>query len=418
MGLRCEFGDGYGRLDFVRDLPRLKVLGVSDLAGYDLPTLAYTGLKQLALTGPPLPQSIDLAPLAEVRGLTSIEARIETHGWAALASLPRLKDLQLTWIDDPARLADLTALTGLRSLSLGNVFGLTDLTPLAFLTAPVSLSFQGCQALRDVSLLRRWADRLGRLRLIACPAVDPAPIGELTELRLLDLTGVELTDLSMLSGLKPAADAAAAGAPHGARPGTAGRSPRTRSAAGDRVGSAGPAAARRALRAARRGEHPHRTHRNRLAGTWQCRRHAQLGRSRFGTVIDHISVTTEAGSFDAIAAGPEDGRPVMLLHGFPEAAVEWEHQVATLGVLGYRAVAPDQRGYSPGVRPEPAADYRIDHLVGDVIAIADRFGWGSSTSSGTTGVGPSPGGPPTRTPNGCAAWPWSRRRTPPRSPPR
>ncbi|WP_326945117.1 NACHT domain-containing protein [Amycolatopsis sp. NBC_01307] len=201
VGLRCEFGDGYGRLDFVRDLPRLKVLGVSDLAGYDLPALAGTGLKQLALTGPPLPQSIDLAPLAEVRGLTSIEARIETHGWAALASLPRLKDLQLTWIDDPARLADLTALTGLRSLSLGNVFGLTDLTPLAFLTAPVSLSFQGCQALRDVSLLRRWADRLGRLRLIACPAVDPAPIGELTELRLLDLTGVELTDLSMLSGL-------------------------------------------------------------------------------------------------------------------------------------------------------------------------------------------------------------------------
>jgi hypothetical protein len=201
VGLRCEFDDGYGRLDFVRDLPRLKVLGVSDLAGYDLPALAGTGLKQLALTGPPLPQSIDLAPLAEVRGLTSIEARIETHGWAALASLPRLKDLQLSWIDDPARLADLTALTGLRSLSLGNVFRLTDLAPLAFLTAPVSLSFQGCQALADVSLLRRWADRLGRLRLIACPAVDPAPVRELTELRLLDLTGVDLTDLSMLSGL-------------------------------------------------------------------------------------------------------------------------------------------------------------------------------------------------------------------------
>jgi pimeloyl-ACP methyl ester carboxylesterase len=92
-------------------------------------------------------------------------------------------------------------------------------------------------------------------------------------------------------------------------------------------------------------------------------------------VIDHISISTEAGSFDAIAAGPEDGRPVLLLHGFPEAAVEWEHQVATLGVLGYRAVAPDQRGYSPGVRPEQATDYSIDHLVGDVVTIADRLGW-------------------------------------------
>jgi pimeloyl-ACP methyl ester carboxylesterase len=92
-------------------------------------------------------------------------------------------------------------------------------------------------------------------------------------------------------------------------------------------------------------------------------------------VIDHISIPTEAGSFDAIAAGPEDGRPVLLLHGFPEAAVEWEHQVATLGVLGYRAVAPDQRGYSPQVRPEQASEYSIDHLVADVVAIADRLGW-------------------------------------------
>src|SRR5947208_1533407 len=99
------------------------------------------------------------------------------------------------------------------------------------------------------------------------------------------------------------------------------------------------------------------------------------GRSRFGPVIDHISIPTEAGSFDAIAAGPEDGRPVLLLHGFPEAATEWEHQVATLGVLGYRAVAPDQRGYSPNVRPEPASDYSIDHLVEDVVTITERLGW-------------------------------------------
>lgn len=92
-------------------------------------------------------------------------------------------------------------------------------------------------------------------------------------------------------------------------------------------------------------------------------------------MIDHISIPTEAGSFDAIAAGPEDGRPVLLLHGFPEAAAEWEHQVATLGVLGYRAVAPDQRGYSPGVRPEQATEYSIDHLVEDVVSIAGKLGW-------------------------------------------
>lgn len=93
-------------------------------------------------------------------------------------------------------------------------------------------------------------------------------------------------------------------------------------------------------------------------------------------VPEYLSIPTAAGSFDAIADGPLDGRPVLLLHGFPEAAVEWTHQVAVLGAGGFRAVAPDQRGYSPGVRPERPADYAIDLLVGDVVAIADQLGWG------------------------------------------
>jgi pimeloyl-ACP methyl ester carboxylesterase len=91
--------------------------------------------------------------------------------------------------------------------------------------------------------------------------------------------------------------------------------------------------------------------------------------------VEHLSVPTSAGTFDAIAAGPEDGRPVLLLHGFPQAAIAWEDQVARLGSAGYRAVAPDQRGYSPGVRPEQAAEYGIDELVGDILAIAGELGW-------------------------------------------
>jgi pimeloyl-ACP methyl ester carboxylesterase len=92
-------------------------------------------------------------------------------------------------------------------------------------------------------------------------------------------------------------------------------------------------------------------------------------------VPEHLSIPTAAGSFDAIADGPSDGRPVLLLHGFPEAGTQWSHQVAALGAEGFRAVAPDQRGYSPGVRPERSADYAIDLLVGDVLAIADELGW-------------------------------------------
>lgn len=92
-------------------------------------------------------------------------------------------------------------------------------------------------------------------------------------------------------------------------------------------------------------------------------------------MIEHVGIPTAAGTFDAIAAGPPGGRPVLLLHGFPQASVQWEHAVATLGAHGFRAVAPDQRGYSPGVRPEQPAEYGIDSLVGDVLAIADELGW-------------------------------------------
>src|ERR1043165_6731469 len=67
-------------------------------------------------------------------------------------------------------------------------------------------------------------------------------------------------------------------------------------------------------------------------------------------VIEHIGISTDQGRFDALAAGPDDGRGVLLLHGFPEAATQWEHQLATLSVAGCRAVAPDQRRHFPRAR--------------------------------------------------------------------
>ena len=78
--------------------------------------------------------------------------------------------------------------------------------------------------------------------------------------------------------------------------------------------------------------------------------------------------------FDALAAGPADGELVLLLHGFPQSAEEWRFQLQALGEAGYRAVAPDQRGYSPGARPEEVEHYLPDHLVADVLAVADWLG--------------------------------------------
>ncbi|MEV7001025.1 alpha/beta hydrolase [Streptomyces sp. NPDC093982] len=90
--------------------------------------------------------------------------------------------------------------------------------------------------------------------------------------------------------------------------------------------------------------------------------------------MSQLSISTGAGLFDAIAAGPPDGRPV-LLHGFPQTGLVWRRQIEALAAHGYRVVAPDQRGYSPGARPERPQDYRIGLLVDDVVAISEELGW-------------------------------------------
>jgi pimeloyl-ACP methyl ester carboxylesterase len=83
-------------------------------------------------------------------------------------------------------------------------------------------------------------------------------------------------------------------------------------------------------------------------------------------------------TFDALVAG-EGGAPlVLLLHGFAESMHCWRAQVEALAAGGYRALAPGQRGYSPGARPDPAdtANYHIDRLMDDAMAMVAAVGHG------------------------------------------
>jgi pimeloyl-ACP methyl ester carboxylesterase len=80
-------------------------------------------------------------------------------------------------------------------------------------------------------------------------------------------------------------------------------------------------------------------------------------------------------TFTVRTAGPEDGWPVILLHGFPQTSRCYTRQLAALGQAGYRAVAPDQRGYSPGARPTTVDAYRVAELAADVGALADSLGF-------------------------------------------
>jgi len=87
-----------------------------------------------------------------------------------------------------------------------------------------------------------------------------------------------------------------------------------------------------------------------------------------------VQIDVGALTFDVMAAGPEDGPVVILLHGFPQTSACWRHTLPVLAEAGYRVLAPDQRGYSPGARPVGVAAYHSAELTADVLGLADAVG--------------------------------------------
>ena len=73
--------------------------------------------------------------------------------------------------------------------------------------------------------------------------------------------------------------------------------------------------------------------------------------------------------------GADPDRPVVVFsHGFPELAYTWRHQLSAVADAGFRAIAPDQRGYGGSSRPDEVTDYDIFHLTGDLVGLLDAVG--------------------------------------------
>jgi pimeloyl-ACP methyl ester carboxylesterase len=92
--------------------------------------------------------------------------------------------------------------------------------------------------------------------------------------------------------------------------------------------------------------------------------------------LQKITIAPEL-TFDVLAAG-DDGAPlVLLLHGFAESMHCWRAQMIALADMGYRALAPSQRGYSASARPDPRdpSRYHIDRLMDDAMAIVAASGY-------------------------------------------
>lgn len=87
---------------------------------------------------------------------------------------------------------------------------------------------------------------------------------------------------------------------------------------------------------------------------------------------DRKVVRTAGAELEVWEAGA--GPAVVLLHGFPELAYSWRHQVPALAAAGFRVIAPNQRGYGQSSRPHTIDAYDIDALASDVVGLIDALG--------------------------------------------
>jgi pimeloyl-ACP methyl ester carboxylesterase len=99
------------------------------------------------------------------------------------------------------------------------------------------------------------------------------------------------------------------------------------------------------------------------------------------TASTHM-VTANGLRFRTMVEGPPDGDMVLMLHGFPEGAESWAHQLHVLAHAGFLAVAPDLRGYGLSDAPAGVESYAIDHLVADTKALVEAFGRKSAHIAG------------------------------------
>lgn len=96
--------------------------------------------------------------------------------------------------------------------------------------------------------------------------------------------------------------------------------------------------------------------------------------------------------------GPEEGTPLLLLHGFPDSGRLWSKQVGPLSDAGFRVIVPDQRGYGSSDKPSEVDSYNLMFLASDPVAILDHLGiekahvvghdWGAAVAWGMGSLAP------------------------------
>ena len=92
--------------------------------------------------------------------------------------------------------------------------------------------------------------------------------------------------------------------------------------------------------------------------------------------IEPGSVETSRHKSAYLACGPQDGPRIFFVHGWPELSLSWRHQLLALGNLGFRAIAPDMRGYGQSSNYTKHEDYAISEAVQDMVELHNALGQG------------------------------------------
>jgi pimeloyl-ACP methyl ester carboxylesterase len=91
------------------------------------------------------------------------------------------------------------------------------------------------------------------------------------------------------------------------------------------------------------------------------------------SITEHTTKTARHTTF-YLAAGPENGPLIVFIHGWPELSISWRHQLPALAALGFRAIAPDMRGYGRSSVYCQRGDYAQEHIVRDMLELLDSVG--------------------------------------------
>ncbi len=91
------------------------------------------------------------------------------------------------------------------------------------------------------------------------------------------------------------------------------------------------------------------------------------------SVLENVAKSARHTTF-YLSCGPDDGIPMIFVHGWPELSISWRHQLPVFAGLGYRCIAPDMRGYGRSSVYPHHEDYAQEHIVADMIELLDHLG--------------------------------------------